>query len=61
VTLEAALKKAQEESDAKEKAEAYHDKVVVAMNDLRSDIDALETIVPTSMWPVPSYAEMLFK
>ena len=28
---------------------------------LRMDIDALETIVPKDMWPVPSYADLLFK
>ncbi len=60
-TLEAITKKAQGTKEAKEKGEVYRDKVVPAMNDLRTDIDALETIVPTSSWPVPSYAEMLFK
>ncbi len=60
-TLETATKKAQGISDAHERAETYRDKVFVAMNDLRSDIDALETMVPASIWPVPTYAEMLFK
>jgi glutamine synthetase len=59
--LEAITKKAQGTSEAKAKAETYRDKVVPAMNDLRKDIDALETIVPSCEWPVPSYAEMLFK
>lgn len=59
--LEAATKKAQGISDAHERAETYRDKVFVAMSDLRSDIDALETMVPASVWPVPTYAEMLFK
>jgi len=35
--------------------------VVVAASDLRADIDALETITPLELWPVPSYADMLFK
>lgn len=59
-TLEAALKKAQGIGESKAKAEAYRDKVLTAMVDLRSDIDALETILPSDSWPVPTYAEMLF-
>jgi glutamine synthetase len=31
-----------------------------AMVALRSSIDALEGLVPTNKWPLPSYAEMLF-
>jgi glutamine synthetase len=59
--LEEALKKAQSTGEAKAKAVAYRDKVVPAMNELRADIDTLETLVPANRWPVPSYAEMLFK
>lgn len=59
--LENVTKKAQAISNAHEKAEAYRDKVFVAMGDLRSDIDTLETIAPASLWPVPTYSEMLFK
>ncbi len=60
-TLEAALKKAQGIHHAKERAEAFRDKVTVAMRNLREDIDALEMLVPQDLWPVPSYADMLFK
>ncbi len=60
-TLEAAQKKASAVSDAKEKAEAFRDKVFTAQADLRSDIDALESLIPANKWPVPSYADMLFK
>jgi glutamine synthetase type III len=31
-----------------------------AMDDLRGTIDALEYLVPENIWPLPSYAEMLF-
>ncbi len=31
-----------------------------AMEKLRKPIDALEGLVPTDIWPLPSYAEMLF-
>ena len=32
---------------------------IVAMNELRESIDALEVIVPADLWPLPSYAELL--
>lgn len=59
--LEDTLAKAQSVHEAKKRAEGYRDKVVPAMNTLRVEIDALERITPTELWPVPSYAEMLFK
>ncbi|MBF0478259.1 MAG: glutamine synthetase III [Candidatus Omnitrophica bacterium] len=31
-----------------------------AMDDLRTEVDKLEALVPSDMWPLPSYAEMLF-
>ena len=33
---------------------------IKAMNELRASVDALEAIVPADLWPMPSYAEMLF-
>ncbi len=59
--LEAATSKAQGIAEAHQRAAAYHGKVVPAANDLRKDIDALETLLPACCWPVPSYADMLFK
>jgi len=59
--LETVTKKAQGVHEAKARAVAYRDKVVPAMNELRQDIDTLETILPSSVWPVPTYADMLFK
>ncbi len=59
--LEAATAKAQEIGDTVKKAEAYRDKVFSTMQDLRKDIDALEMLVPRDMWPVPTYADLLFK
>ena len=59
--LEAAGAKAQEIADTVKRAEAYRDKVAPAMKALRIDIDALEMIVPRDMWPVPTYADLLFK
>jgi glutamine synthetase len=59
--LEAATAKAQLTADTVKKAETYRDKVVTAMQTLRIDIDALEMIVPRDMWPMPTYADLLFK
>lgn len=59
--LETVTKKAQAVSTMEEKAKFYRDKVFTAQADLRSEIDALETLIPANQWPVPTYAEMLFK
>jgi len=40
---------------------AYRYDVFPAMQDLRGDVDALEVIIPRDMWPVPTYADLLFK
>ena len=61
VVLESAIEKAHHVADVAKRAEAFRDKVVVVMNALRKDIDALEGVTPTEIWPVPTYAEMLFK
>ncbi len=59
--LEAAVAKAQPVCDTVKKAAGYRDGVVPLMQALRADIDALEMIVPTDMWPVPTYTDLLFK
>lgn len=58
--LEAETTKAQAISDAGKQAAAYRDKVLAANNSLRADIDALEEITPTDLWPVPTYSDLLF-
>ncbi len=58
--LEKERGKALKVTDSLKRAEAFRDKVLVAMNDLRKDIDTLETIVPRKLWPVPTYADLLF-
>ncbi len=59
--LESAIEKAHAVKDSVKRAEAFRDKVVVAASELRKDIDALEGLTPANLWPVPTYAEMLFK
>lgn len=38
----------------------YYNQVCPAMNLLRADTDLLETMVDREIWPLPTYAEMLF-
>ncbi|MBU9888880.1 MAG: glutamine synthetase III [Candidatus Omnitrophica bacterium] len=59
--LEAALETAHAVKELPKRAVAFRDKVVVAASQLRQDIDALEGLTPANLWPVPTYAEMLFK
>ena len=44
----------------REKAIAYHDTVVPAMEEIRYHIDKLELMVDNEMWPLPKYRELLF-
>ena len=55
-----ARKKANNISAEREKAIAYHDTVVPAMETIRYNIDKLELMVDNEMWPLPKYRELLF-
>jgi len=59
-TLEHETHAAHEIGSTEKRADAFRDKVFTAQAELREDIDALEQIVPSNLWPVPSYANMLF-
>jgi glutamine synthetase len=52
----------QREAAHKAKDEVKHmkEKVIPAMNAVREACDALEKVVPASLWPLPTYREMLF-
>ncbi len=56
---EAAVKVKNIEGNEKQ-ASAYRDIVFAAMKELRASCDELETLVPESDWPIPSYADLLF-
>ena len=58
--LEEATTKAAKTKEAQKHAEVYHEIVIPAMAALRQVADELETIVDARIWPLPSYAEMLF-
>ncbi len=59
--LEDEVVKAQKIGQVDKQAAAYRDKVFTAIQALRTDIDALEGIMPDDLWPVPVYSDMLFK
>jgi glutamine synthetase type III len=60
-----ALKKADKDAisqgDHLAVARAFADRVVPAMQALRAPVDAMETLMPSTLWPVPTYGEMTYK
>jgi len=59
--LKAAAHAAEKEPDFRASAFAYKDKVIPLMNSLRRAVDAAESLVPSALWPLPSYGEMTLK
>ena len=55
-----ARKVANKIENQREKAVAYHDTIVPAMEEIRYHIDKLELIVDNQMWTLPKYRELLF-
>jgi glutamine synthetase len=51
---------AHHESDSEKHAKAIQRHLVPAMAQARVACDALEAVIPDDLWPLPSYAEMLF-
>ena len=47
--------------DMETKARGYHEKVMPAMEALRAPVDKLEMLVDKSMWPMPSYGDLIFE
>ena len=47
--------------DVKEMALAYHDQIVPAMAALRKPVDEMELLVDKSIWPVPTYGDLMFE
>ncbi len=58
--LEADLAGADSYSDCYDLAKYFHDVVFADMNDLREVIDALEVVIPSDIWPYPTYGEILY-
>jgi glutamine synthetase len=59
--LEAATAKASAIGDVTKRGEAFRDRVFTLLGDLRTDVDALEALVPANLWPVPTYSDLLYK
>ncbi|HEX3046530.1 MAG TPA: glutamine synthetase III [Bacillota bacterium] len=62
----AALEKTLEDAekvghDTLKLAQHYRDVVFAAMSKLRADSDSLETLVDKEVWPLPTYADLLFR
>ena len=58
--LEKAAEKASKPGKTNLQARSYRDDVIPAMLEVRAAADALEMLVDATLWPLPSYAEMLF-
>ena len=59
-TLKNVTIKAARHAAAAKQAQACRDNVIPAMARLRQTADALEQIVDAELWPLPTYAQMLF-
>ena len=58
--LEKAVGKAKQIDKTLAKAKCFRDDVVPAMSEVRKAADTLEMMVDAELWPLPSYAEMMF-
>lgn len=56
----AEMKALHESEGAREEAIAFCEVVIPILNELRAEIDGLETVVADEYWPLPKYREMLF-
>ena len=48
-------------SDNIARAEAYRDKVIPVMNELRVSVDEMEKLTASEYWPMPNYGDMMFR
>ncbi len=59
--LKMAVATSEKTSDIFEKAAIYHDTILKLMEDIRKYADSAECVVPSHLWPYPSYGDLLFK
>ena len=59
--LQEVTEKAAEMEEGRDQAVYYRDEVKTAMDELRAPIDKLEMLVDKSMWPMPSYGDLVFE
>ncbi len=58
--LETVVDAALNNNDSQDQAQAYNKQVRPAMDAVRDVADKLEAVVDAAVWPLPTYAEMLF-
>ena len=58
--MEADVEKVDETQEALAIAKYYREVIFTDMNQLREIIDALEVLVPSDIWPYPTYGEILY-
>ena len=59
--LENKLSDASKITDQRERAFYFKDVICAAMADLRTPVDTLETMVDKKVWPMPTYADLMFE
>jgi glutamine synthetase len=60
-TLEDKMEQVSKIKSAKECAFFFKNEVFTAMEELRKPVDCLETMVDKKIWPIPTYADLLFE
>jgi len=60
-TLKRVEREAAAISNNVERAEAYRDKVIPAMDELRVSVDEMEKLTSSEYWPMPNYGDMMFR
>ena len=58
--LEADIEKAKDLTETYDLAKFHHDVIFADMNELRVAVDELETVIPSDIWPYPTYGEILY-
>ena len=60
-TLSALVAKVPEVAEGRDRAVYCREQIVKAMETLRKPVDELEMLVDKSMWPMPSYGDLIFE
>ncbi len=60
-TLDSKLIDSKDITDAEANARFFREYVFSAMQSLRAVVDELETITPSTVWPYPTYTDLLFR
>lgn len=58
--LEKDIKKAESIEDSLELARFHHDVIISDMESVRESVDSLEVMIPSDIWPYPTYGEILY-